>query len=135
MPRDSLADSSRTMINHGRRETRRPRTKRNHIGPIDPHAFKIPARRAESLFGEIHPHLHAEPKQTHSASTQDAPKSSNHLDCGRINAPPGNRGQFTPCGLRLVGLITFHDPSRPGSQTRTLCIVPNVWIADHTRSG
>src|SRR5215472_1294929 len=63
MPRDSLADSSRTMINHGRRETRRPRNKRNHIGPIDPHALKIPARRAESLFGEIHPHLYAEPKQ------------------------------------------------------------------------
>jgi hypothetical protein len=27
------------------------------------------------------------------------------------HARPGNRGQFTPCGLRLVGLITFHDPS------------------------
>jgi hypothetical protein len=48
MLRDSLADSSRTMINHGRRELlRRPKQKK-HIGPIDPHALKIPARRAES---------------------------------------------------------------------------------------
>jgi hypothetical protein len=49
MPRDSLADSSRTMIDHGRRESlRRPKIKETYIGPIDPHALKIPARRAES---------------------------------------------------------------------------------------
>ena len=39
---------------------------KKHIGPIDPHALKIPARRAESLFGEIHPHLYAEPKHAES---------------------------------------------------------------------
>jgi hypothetical protein len=46
-----------------------PPKQTNHIGPIDPHALKIPARRAESLFGEIHPHLYAEPKQISAAFT------------------------------------------------------------------
>jgi multiple antibiotic resistance protein len=69
MPRDSLADSSRTMINHGRRELFAAQKQRNHIGPIDPHALKIPARRAESLFDEIHPHLYAEPIHTKLART------------------------------------------------------------------
>jgi hypothetical protein len=63
MPRDSLADSSRTMIAKGRCELLRRPSIKTPIGPIDPHALKIPARRAESLFGEIHPHLYAEPKQ------------------------------------------------------------------------
>src|SRR5437764_5276777 len=64
MPRDSLTDSSRTMINQGGvMSLAALKQKQKHIGPIDPHALKIPARRAESLFGEIHPHLCAEPKQ------------------------------------------------------------------------
>jgi len=51
MPRDTLADSSRTMINYGRCEvSAAQQIRKKHIGPIDPHALKTPARRAESSF-------------------------------------------------------------------------------------
>ena len=73
MPRDSLADSSRTMINLGGVKVLAAHKQKKHIGPIDPHALKIPARRAESLFGEIHPHLYAEPKHRQFMRDQATP--------------------------------------------------------------
>ena len=68
MPRDNLADSSRTMINQGRCDvSAAQKNKEDHIGPIDPHALKVPARRAEYIFPSARnfPHFHAEPIQIH----------------------------------------------------------------------
>ena len=49
---------------------------------------------------------------------------------GPDHSPPGSRGQFTPCGLPLVGLITLHDPSAgiadENDVYRSQCL-----IADH----
>ena len=66
MPRDSLADSSRTMINQGRCavSVAHKHSKQN-IGPIDPHALKIPRPKGGNFSSSVRrrPHFHAEPKQ------------------------------------------------------------------------
>ena len=68
---------------------RNKQTKR-HIGPIDPHALKIPARRAESLFGEIRPHLYVEPKHPYGRGSASLSKHA------AFQSEPGPEG--TPLG-------------------------------------
>jgi hypothetical protein len=76
MPRDNLADSSRTMIkSRAVQLSAAQKTSNEHIGPIDPYALKIPARRAESPSARTSPHIHAEPKHR---------KARHH--CAAVNA-------------------------------------------------
>jgi hypothetical protein len=71
------------------RGTHRSRSYPNRIGSVDPHALKIPARRAEySLTGNAHPPFHAEPE--HVPKHRHRPKTgSNSKPCPRAGTHAG----------------------------------------------
>ena len=72
MLRDSLAGSSQTMTNGAWRRLDFDATFPTIIGSKDPHALKIPARRAECSLMENSPSpFHAEPRQIKHEAKQE----------------------------------------------------------------